>query len=167
MTALRPTDRLDLADLVHRYAAAVDERDPAAVAALFTPDGVLASPRPPRHLDPHEEATGPAAIEAAMGALSGLVLTRHAVVGVVLTAAPPDGADGADAADRADAATGRVACTAHHLLPDGTDLVWHLTYRDRYRRTGAGWRFTRRDLHVDVVEKRAVVAARGLQGGTA
>lgn len=157
MTALGPTDRLDLADLVHRYAAAVDERDPGAVAALFTADGVLASPRPPRHLDPVEEAAGPVAIEAAMGRLTGLVLTRHAVVGVVLTADPAGGSHGADGA------TGRVACTAHHVLPDGTDLVWHLTYRDRYRRTGAGWRFARRDLHVDVVEKRAVAAARGLR----
>lgn len=150
MTGLSVADRLDLTDLAHRYAAAVDDRDAAGVAALFTDDGVLASPRPPRSLDPVDEATGPEAIAAAMGQLAAMAATQHAVVGLVL--------DG----DGADHASGRVACIAHHVLPDATSLVWHVTYRDRYRRTGAGWRFARRDLHVDVVEQRPVATARGL-----
>lgn len=149
---LAPADCLDLMDLVHRYAARVDDRDAAGVAALFTADGVLASPRPPRDLDPVHEAVGPSAIETAMGQLSAMAVTQHAVVGVVLDAEDAD-------------VSGRVACIAHHVLPDGTGLVWHLTYRDRYRRTDAGWRFARRDLHVDVVERRPVVAARGLADG--
>ena len=143
-------DRLDLTDLVHRYAARVDDRDPTGVAALFTDDGVLASPRPPRHLDPVLEATGAAEIAAALEQLSGMAVTQHAIVGLVLDA------------DDAGVASGRVACIAHHVLPDGTDLVWHVTYRDRYRRTDADWRFVRRALHVDVVERRQVATARGL-----
>lgn len=151
---LSADDRLDLTDLAHRYAAAVDDRDPARVAALFTEDGVLASPRPPRHLDPTDEAVGHDGIAQAMSRLAGLVLTQHAVVGTVHDADGPD------------SASGRVTCIAHHVLPDATSLVWHLTYRDRYRRTPEGWRFARRDLHVDIVEQRPVVAARGLPEGS-
>lgn len=143
-------DRIDLTDLSHRYAAAVDDRDGAAVAALFTEDGVLASPRPPRQLDPVDEAVGHDGIVAALEQLAGVAVTQHAVVGVVLTA------------EGADAASGRVACIAHHVLPDRTHLVWHLTYRDRYRRTDTGWRIARRELHVEVVEQRPLAAARGL-----
>jgi hypothetical protein len=150
---LHVADRLDLADLVHRYAAGVDERDTAGVAGLFVEDGVLASPWPPRHLDPVAEAVGQAAIETALGQLSGMAVTQHAVVGFVVDADGPE------------AALGRVACIAHHVLPGGSDLVWHLTYRDRYRRTPVGWRFARRDLHVDVVEEHPVTAARNLDRG--
>jgi hypothetical protein len=155
---LPAAERLDLTDLVHRYAARVDDRDPAGVAALFTHDGVLASPRPPRDLDPVDEATGAVEIAAALQQLSGTAVTQHAVVGLVLDAEDAEDAGGA---------SGRVACIAHHVLPDGTDLVWHLTYRDRYRRTAAGWRFVRRALHVDVVERRHVTTARGLVAETA
>ena len=147
---LQLADRLDLADLVHRYAAAADERDAAGVALLFTDDGVLASPRPPRRLGPVDEAVGRAEIEAVIDRLSGVAVTQHAVVGQVHTATGVD------------EATGRVACIAHHVLADGTNLVWHLTYRDRYRRLPEGWRFSRRALSVDVVEQRPVVAATGL-----
>jgi hypothetical protein len=41
-----------------------------------------------------------------------------------------------------------------------TDLVWHLRYLDDYVETADGWRFARREVHVDLVERRPLEAAR-------
>ena len=133
-------------DLAHRYAAAVDTRDFSAVAGLFAPDGVLALARPPKHLDPVVEHVGPAGVLEAMAPLEGVPRTFHAVVGQVY-----------------DGARGRIACVAHHLVErEGvvTDHVWHVHYLDDYVETAEGWRFARREVHVDIVESRPVLAAR-------
>jgi len=132
-------------ELAHRYAAAVDDRDFPAVAGLFAPDGVLAVPRPPKRLDPVLEHVGPAGVLEAMAALAGVPRTFHAVVGAVY-----------------DGTRGRIACVAHHVLPGDpvTDLVWHLRYLDDYVETADGWRFARREVHVDLVERRPLEAAR-------
>jgi ketosteroid isomerase-like protein len=133
-------------DLAHRYAAAVDDRDFPAVAALFAPDAVLAVPRPPRHLDPVQEHVGPAGVLEAMAALASVRRTFHAIVGQVY-----------------DGTRGRIACVAHHLVPEAdgvTDHVWHLRYLDEYVETPTGWLFARREVHVDVVESHPVQAAR-------
>jgi hypothetical protein len=133
-------------DLAHRYAAAVDDRDFAAAAALFVPDAVLVVARPPKHLDPVEEHVGPEGVLKAMAALRDVPRTFHEIVGEVY-----------------DGTTGRIACVAHHLTErDGavTDHVWHLRYLDEYVETPYGWRFARREVHVDVVEDRKVRAAR-------
>jgi ketosteroid isomerase-like protein len=140
-----PADRVELLDLVHRYAAEVDARNLDAVAALFTPDGVLVTPDPPKVLDPVHEARGREAITAQLHSLDAIPRTFHAVVGSVFE----------------DNSTGRVACVAHHLLPDGkTDLVWHVRYADSYQRTDDGWRIASRRLHIDVIETRAVARTR-------
>ena len=132
-------------DLAHRYAAAVDDRDFPAVAGLFAPDGVLAVPRPPRALDPVVEHVGPDGVLEAMAALTAVPRTFHAVVGAVY-----------------DGTRGRIACVAHHVLPGDpvTDLVWNLRYLDDYVETPGGWLFARREVHVDLVERRPLEAAR-------
>ncbi|HUR13754.1 MAG TPA: nuclear transport factor 2 family protein [Mycobacteriales bacterium] len=132
-------------DLAHRYAAAVDDRDFAAVAALFTPDGVLAVPRPPRHLDPVAEHVGPEGVLEAMAPLASVPRTFHEVVGQVY-----------------DGTRGRIACVAHHVLPGDpiTDLVWHLRYLDDYVQRSGVWLFARREVHVDLVERRPLETAR-------
>jgi len=153
---LRPDDGWELLDLVHRYAARVDDRDLAGAAALFAADGVLATPSPPTSLDPVDEATGTTAVAAALERLAELPLTVHAVTGAVFDRDRPAGPD---------SARGRVTATAHHVTTraDGVvDLVWHLRYRDSYRRTADGWRFARRALHIDLIESRRVARARGL-----
>jgi hypothetical protein len=140
-------------DLAHRYAAAVDDRDFAAVAALFAPDAVLVTPRPPKVLDPVDEHVGPEGVLAAMGALAGVPRTFHAVVGAVY-----------------DGTCGRIACEAHHLTQaeDGavTDHVWLVRYLDDYVETSEGWRFARREVHVDAVETRGATTARLHRAGT-
>jgi hypothetical protein len=35
-------------------------------------------------------------------------------------------------------------------------MVWFIRYRDDYRRTDTGWRFVRRELHLQWVEDRPV-----------
>lgn len=133
-------------DLAHRYAAAVDDRDFAAVASLFASDGVLVTARPPRRLDPSYEFVGPAGVLEAMRLLDGVTRTFHAVVGQVH-----------------DGTRGRIACVAHHVVEhEGTwtDHVWHLRYLDDYVETSDGWRFARREVHVDLVQELPVVAVR-------
>lgn len=136
MTAtLTAADRQALTDLAHRYAAGVDDRRLADVADLFCVDGVLVTPggrsTPPAR---HE---GRDAVRAALSQVDRMPVTFHAIVGVTLDPMAED------------EAVGRVACVAHHLVAtdDGAhDEVWHLVYRDRYRRTSDGWRFAGREL---------------------
>ncbi|QDQ98845.1 nuclear transport factor 2 family protein [Tomitella fengzijianii] len=151
MTALSVADRLDLADLVDRYAALVDDRDHDALGALFTPDAVLRQPRPPKQMDPVDEVVGRAAIAGNFARLDGLRATQHAVVGKVFTA----GSDGA--------ASGRIACIAHHVSVSddrSVDHAWHLTYEDVYRRTDGVWQIAARTLRLGWIEKRTVGAVR-------
>ena len=149
---LSTDDRLLLTDLVHRYAALVDERQAAAVARLFTEDGILVSPDPPRSLDPVTEHAGRTAIEQAMAAVVALETSVHAITGVVL-----------DAGEEPDTATGRVTCFAHHLTRrDDTpyDVVWAVRYQDTYRRTPDGWGFASRVATVDFLDARPIRSVR-------
>ncbi|MBO0675946.1 nuclear transport factor 2 family protein [Mycolicibacterium sp. S2-37] len=139
-------DRLALADLVHLYAAAVDDRRFDDVARLFTETAELRLPDPPRALEPVRVLHGHDGVHSAMAALSGVERTQHAIVGEVY-------AEGG----RADYALGRITCVAHHWTVAGgaaTDLVWHLRYDDEYQRTPAGWRFHGRALTVNAIETR-------------
>jgi len=144
---VRIQDRVAIGDLVARYAMHVDRREREAAAALFTDDGVLVAAEPPRSLGPVHEHRGPEAIAGSMAALDAIAVTAHELTGHVVDATGPD------------TATGRVACVAHHLTEhDGSvrDLVWHLHYQDEYSRSEDGWRFARRELHVDFIETRPV-----------
>lgn len=145
---LSPTDRAALTDLVHRYAAGVDDRQFDSVAKLFTDTAELAVPEPPAELAPVHRHHGPAAIGAAIAAVATTVRTEHAIVGEVY-----------DDGQHPGSARGRIACVAHHWMQRGdrlTDLVWHLRYDDEYQRTEAGWRISRRILTINAIEHRPV-----------
>jgi ketosteroid isomerase-like protein len=147
VTGLGVTDRAALTDLVHRYAARVDDRDLDGVAALFTEDGVLARPGPGAGLEPTTEVVGRAEIRRAMEVLAGVDRTVHEVTGLVLTATGTD------------TATGRIGGVAHHVTGE-SDHVWHLTYRDDYRRVDGAWLLARRALTIVFVEDRPVRRSR-------
>jgi uncharacterized protein (TIGR02246 family) len=132
-----PADRLELQDLVQRYAACVDDRDLDAAAALFALDAVLVPAHGP-------EAVGRSAIRAALGRLDRLAVTAHELVGQVVDRTGPH------------AATGRVTCIAHHVSQERDDHVWHLVYRDTYRRINGRWLFARRVLDLRFTEERPV-----------
>jgi hypothetical protein len=135
-----------LSDLVHRYAAAVDDRRFDSAAALFTATAELTVPDPPDALEPIHSHRGREAIAVAVAAVTAVARTEHAIVGEVY-----------DAAARAGTARGRVACIAHHWSRRGdevVDAVWHLRYDDDYELTDAGWRIGRRALTINAIETR-------------
>jgi len=145
---LTATDRAALSDVIHRYAAGVDDRQFDAVAELFTDTAELIVPEPPATLDPVHRHSGHAAIRTAVAAVSATIRTEHAIVGEVFDTGP-----------QLDSARGRIACVAHHWSQHGdqlTDVVWHLRYDDEYRRTDAGWRITHRALTLNALETRSV-----------
>lgn len=136
-------DRCALSDLVHRYAAYVDDRRFDSAADLFSEAAQLVVPDPPDRLEPLTHHDGRAGVRAALAGLTGLVRTRHEIVGEMYDRT----GDGT--------ATGRIACIAHHWsLRDGTvtDVAWHLRYDDTYRLVGDRWRFDRRALTIDAIE---------------
>jgi hypothetical protein len=139
-------DRSALSDLVHRYAAAVDDRDVETVIELFVADGELVLPDPPDVLTPVRSHRGPAAIADALGAAISVGRTHHAIDSQVYSpGANPDRAQG------------RIAATAHHWSrrSEGvTDLVWYLRYDDQYVRTETSWLLARRTLTIDAIETR-------------
>lgn len=145
---LSPTDRAALTDLVHRYAAGVDDCQFDSVAELFTDTAELAVPDPPAELLPVQHHHGHAAIRVAVSAVATTVRTEHAIIGEVYDDGPRPGI-----------ARGRIACVAHHWIPHGdqlTDLVWHLRYDDEYQQTETGWLISRRMLTINAIEHRPV-----------
>ena len=145
---LEATERAALSDLVHRYAAGVDDRQFDAVTELFTEAAELTLPEPPAVLGPVHRHCGHAAIRTAIAAVAATIRTEHAIVGEVFDAGP-----------QPDDARGRIACVAHHWSRHGdelTDVAWHLRYDDEYRLTEAGWRITHRALTINAIETRPV-----------
>jgi hypothetical protein len=132
---LTVADRIELTDLVARYAVAVDSRDFASLRDIFVPECTLDTGRAVRD-----------GIDAVLEAMQGLLryeATSH-VIGqqVVNQRVVGESDDGVD---------GLVYCTAHHLTDHGdhrTDKVMHIRYHDRYTRTDAGWRIAARRLEL-------------------
>jgi hypothetical protein len=152
--SLNTSDRLALADLVHLYASAVDDRRFTDVVELFTETAEFRLPDPPRSLEPVRHHHGHDGVRAAMSALAPVTRTEHAIVGEVY--APGD--------DPNYYALGRITCIAHHWTADAdqiTDLVWHLRYDDEYLRTPAGWRIHGRALTINAIETRPIRRLRG------
>ncbi|KDF02095.1 hypothetical protein Y900_024980 [Mycolicibacterium aromaticivorans JS19b1 = JCM 16368] len=146
--SLSVADRSGLSCVVHRYAAAVDDRDVETVIGLFAADGELVLPDPPDVLTPARSHRGPDAIRDALAAVTSVGRTHHSIDSEVYAA-------GSNSA----VAQGRIAATAHHFSrrTDGiTDLVWYLHYDDEYQRAEPGWVLTRRALTIDAIETRPV-----------
>lgn len=142
------TDRAALSDLVHRYAARVDDRQFDSVVALFTDTAELILPDPPAGLEPVRSHRGHTEIGAAIAGVAAVTRTEHAIVGEVY-----------DEGAGPRIARGRIACIAHHWSRHAdqlTDVVWHLRYDDDYVLTDTGWRIARRALTIDAIETRPV-----------
>jgi hypothetical protein len=145
--SLSVPDRLALSDLVHRYAAAVDDQDVEAALRLFVDDGELVLPEPPDVLIPVGRHQGPDAVGAALAAALNVGRTHHAIDSEVYTED-----------SNPDLAQGRIAATAHHWSrrDEGiVDLVWYLRYDDEYVRGESGWLLARRALTIDAIETRS------------
>jgi hypothetical protein len=143
-----PPDSAALSDLVHRYAAYVDDRQFDLVATLFTDTAELTVPEPPAELKPVRSHRGRAAIALAVAAVARVARTEHAIVGEVYDAAQSDGF-----------ARGRITCVAHHWderSDEVVDIAWHLRYDDEYELTDVGWLISRRALTINAIESRPV-----------
>jgi hypothetical protein len=141
-------DRAALSDLVHRYAACVDDRQFDSVASLFTEEAELVVPEPPAVLTPAQAHRGRPAIAIAVAAVAAVARTEHAIIGEVYDEGPRPGT-----------ARGRIACVAHHWTQradEVLDAAWHLRYDDEYQATDAGWRISRRLLTVHAIETRPI-----------
>ncbi len=142
-----------LRELSLAYAAAADARDGPALVALFVGDGELVVPKYPVDLRPVVTRSGPEALREVATMLGRYDRTFHLVAGTHFVVA-------------GEHASGEVQCVAHHLTaadgadggPAGTDMVWFIRYRDRYRHTASGWRIARRELHLQWVEEHPVSA---------
>ena len=145
---LSVADRIELAELSHRYAHFVDRREFELLAGVFTTDAELVMPDPPDTLGPITSLTGRRAIIDSMHHLTDIPVTLHAVLGSVLVPGPAP-----------ELATGSVTAEAHHLTnhrDQHRDLVWYLHYEDRYRRQDGQWLIARRALQIDWIETRPV-----------
>jgi hypothetical protein len=166
----------ELRSLSTAYATAADHRDGELLSGLFVADGALVVPRYPDDLRPVITRSGSEQLRGVPEGLARYQRTFHQ-----LTNHRYEVAGGL--------ASGEVLCVAHHLSADpvdpadpvgpaesadtggdrsggggpGTDMVWFIRYHDEYRRTDAGWRFVRRELHLQWVEDHpvAVVVAPG------
>jgi ketosteroid isomerase-like protein len=150
-------DRAALTDLVHRYAAYLDDRRFDAVADLFTEDAELTLPDPPATLEPVRQHRGRAAVRDAAATVAATIRTQHAVVGEVYDAGPRPGT-----------ACGRIACIAHHWIQHGEqlrDVTWHLRYDDEYQCVDTNWRIRSRVLTIDAIDNRQVRQVRGASSG--
>jgi 3-phenylpropionate/cinnamic acid dioxygenase small subunit len=144
---LDAADRAAITDLVHRYAAYIDDRQFDLAAELFAEDAELTLPDPPATLEPIHEHRGRAAIRDALADVAATIRTQHAIVGEVYDDDPRTGT-----------ARGRIACVAHHWISHEDqirDVVWHLRYDDEYQRNDADWRISRRVLTIDAIDMRS------------
>jgi ketosteroid isomerase-like protein len=128
----------ELQELVERYAQAVDRADGPAVARLFATDGVLALWMDPARDEQTGERVGHDEIATVGDSLKRYVATHHTI------SSHTSNVEGMGA-------TGETLCTAHHVEEvDGQrqDHVLYIRYVDRFARAVEGWRFTRREVHV-------------------
>jgi len=128
----------ELHELVEQYAQAVDRADGDAVADLFAEDGVLALWMDPGSGAQTGERVGRQEIATVANGLRGYVATHHSISSHTSVLAGRT-------------ATGETMCTAHHVEEvDGKrqDRVLYIRYVDAFARMTDGWRFSRRELHV-------------------
>lgn len=130
-----------LRDLAHRYAWAVDRRQGAELAALFTADGAIRG-----HGENPIDYTGPARLAEMMGDLGMFERTMHNVFNQLFEQ------------DAQGAVTGLTYCIASHILPGDEPIcvdmaIW---YHDRYALQGEQWKFAERRLEMLWIENRPV-----------
>jgi SnoaL-like protein len=141
-------DRLALRDLVYAYAHAVDNRLPNRFRALFCGDGQLVLPHPAGGDHAALVFDGSDGWARAFAILAPCTATTHFVGNQLVSIS-------------GDSATGETHCLAHeHYERDGANrmLVRCVRYADSYRRVADAWLFHRRELTIDWVDDRALVA---------
>jgi 3-phenylpropionate/cinnamic acid dioxygenase small subunit len=132
------SDKLEITEVLYRYASALDGRKPELLRAVFLEDAIFTIGAGVG------EFRGPDAIaEVVMEFLGGLETSQHIVTNPVIEL------DG-------DRARSRCYLHAQHYLPDqrtgGNTLEIGGTYHDDLVRTDDGWRIAKRELEVTWTE---------------
>ena len=147
-------DRVEIEALRGEFTDAAMMRDYDRLASLFTPDGALRMPNIPADLEGREQ------IRAWGDRVPDLVdfLVQNTHPGVIRV-------DG-------DSASGRAYMHEVGRARDGRSELNYAIYHDRYRRTGAGWKFTERVYEVRYQDTSPLagsppVAAGGAKGDQA
>jgi uncharacterized protein (TIGR02246 family) len=131
-------DRMQLRDLVERYACCADARDRAGFAGVFTEHGVLST-------STGRTFEGRAAIASTMDYLDSHYPRSMHFIGNHQVEFDDDGA------------SGLTYCLAHHVYSQAgqdRDTLMVIRYRDRYERTAEGWKIGQRALTIDWQEDR-------------
>lgn len=130
-------------DLVMRFVACNDRRDPQGLAALFADEGVLVRPN-------GDTLVGPAAIAAAYADRPADRLTRHLVGNVLIDVTSPTGAIGSStvllwsgSAQDTPGPFGRPA--------QGRQVMGE--FEDTFVRTVQGWRIARREARFTFIRE--------------
>jgi 3-phenylpropionate/cinnamic acid dioxygenase small subunit len=140
----RLTDRLEINDLLIRYAVSLDSRDWAQLATCFTEDAVAEYGELAGRNDGRDEI-----VATCRHALEGLDASQHIVGNFVIAT------DG-------DAGTASCYLHAQHYLvsANGTNtFVVGGTYHDRLIRSPEGWRIAHRRLEVTWTDGNAGIFA--------
>jgi hypothetical protein len=129
---LKIEDRLEIQDLLYRYARCADERDVDGFASCFH-QGRATIVGPGFQFD-----TAAAVIDSLRASFSW---TMHKV-------------HNHEFAVEGDRATGYTYCVASHVRPGPPriKLDWHIRYADELIRDADGWRFLKRTLHPGLIE---------------
>lgn len=137
-TAEQVADKLEITDVLYRYATALDTRNRELLNDVFLEDAVFEIGAGVGHF----EGAG-AIADVVMLYLGGLEASQHIITNPVVEL------DG-------DSATSHCYLHAQHYLPDqrtgGNTLEIGGTYHDKLVRTAAGWRIRERELEVTWTE---------------
>ncbi|HRE03131.1 MAG TPA: nuclear transport factor 2 family protein [Ilumatobacteraceae bacterium] len=118
------TDRLDIAEVLNRYAFAIDDKDWVALGEIFTDDCIA-------DYGPFGTFDGSAAVVDWMAPAHVGLTTQHAMANMVITVS-------------GDTATARSYVTVS-LQPDGHEpFRVGGAYHDEFRRTGDRWQISNR-----------------------
>jgi hypothetical protein len=146
-------DRLELRDLVQKYAHAVDRRDAELLDALFVDDAELLVFDDPTAEEPSRTLRGREELARITRSVAHYVATTHLIGNHLVELG-------------GDTATGETYCLASHLYDHEGERrrdVWSIRYEDRYVRHDGRWCFAQRRLIVDWTHDHALSPRARLQ----
>ena len=146
-------DRLELRDLVQKYARAVDRRDADLLDSLFVDDAEMLVFLDPASTEPTSTIRGRQELARITKVVSSYVATTHFIGNHLAEVA-------------GDTATGETYCLGYHIYDQDGERrrdVWSIRYEDRYVRHEGRWHFAQRRLIVDWTHDHAVTTRARLE----
>lgn len=140
--AITMEDRLLIQDLITRFGRTYDDRDAEGWAALFTERAPMPSyiaGKLSRELNTNEQRSKWAQSRLETFQKDGVFKTRHYQTNTLLTPLADGEVEGTT-----------VFLVTYQYVAEATPRLIHTgMYRDRFLKTPEGWKFARREIHVD------------------